>query len=254
MVYYVQSGAQATLVLKTGVLPGTAWLDEGLVRRLAEAGTEGLWLHLHPSAGHRVFAKRAWHLAAGRPRSVDEDGFAYGPTSFQQLLPGLYRQALDEAEAFLAPAPGAAVVDLYCGTGTTLARWTRRGAAALGVELDGEAVACAGANAPGAAVLRGACSHRLPQLDGWARAHPGSGPRLLYANPPRTGLEPEVLAWIAGACRPARLAYLSCSAGTLRRDLHGLTTAGYRVLRLTPYDFFPQTHHVETLALLAGEP
>ena len=50
--------------------------------------------------------------------------------------------------------------------------------------------------------------------------------------------------------RPDRMAYLSCSAGTLRRDLDALVQTGYAVERITPYDFFPQTHHVETLALL----
>jgi len=48
----------------------------------------------------------------------------------------------------------------------------------------------------------------------------------------------------------ATLSHLSCSAGTLGRDLQTLTTAGYAVNTLIPYDFFPQTRHVETLALL----
>ncbi|MEZ5584571.1 MAG: hypothetical protein R3F37_19025 [Candidatus Competibacteraceae bacterium] len=72
----------------------------------------------------------------------------------------------------------------------------------------------------------------------------------MYVNPPRTGLEPEILDWTIQEYRPARMAYLSCSAGTLHRDLMGLTTAGYAVERIIPYDFFPQTYHVETLVLL----
>ncbi len=47
-----------------------------------------------------------------------------------------------------------------------------------------------------------------------------------------------------------RIAYLSCSAGTLARDLHLLEIAGYRIDAILPFDFFPQTHHVETLALV----
>jgi 23S rRNA (uracil1939-C5)-methyltransferase len=50
--------------------------------------------------------------------------------------------------------------------------------------------------------------------------------------------------------RPARLAYLSCSAGTLARDLAVFEAADYLVLGVRPYDFFPGTHHVEALALL----
>lgn len=248
LVYYVQSGAQATLVLKTAVMPAQTGLDAACRDRLRAAGVEGLWLHLNPSAGRRVFAKKAWHLLWGAPRSRDADGLVYGPTAFQQLVPALHRRALDAAETFLAPGPGSAVVDLYCGRGGSLVRWRARGAAACGVEAGGEAVACAAENAPEATVWRGACAQRLPQLRAWLAAHPGR--RLLYANPPRTGLEPDVCAWIAREARPERLAYLSCSAGTLRRDLDALTAAGYRVHRLLPYDFFPRTLHVETLALL----
>lgn len=163
------------------------------------------------------------------------------------MIPALYQQALEAAEAFLAPGTGDAVADLYCGTGASLVRWTGRGAQTLGVELSGEAVACAGVNAPSAAVLRGKCADRLPQLRTWT---PTTGKRLLYLNPPRPGLEPAVLDWAGYEFRPNRLAYLSCSAGTLSRDLRALTVAGYEVAHLLPFDFFPQTPHVEVLALL----
>ena len=56
---------------------------------------------------------------------------------------------------------------------------------------------------------------------------------------------------LATELRPRHIAYLSCSAGTLARDLGLLTEAGYRVTRLLPLDFFPQTRHVEVLATLA---
>lgn len=249
LAFVVQAGAQLTLVVKTAVTPELGWADAALTGRLAAAGVAGLWLHLHPAAGRRMFAKNGWRLLWGEPRSRDEDGFWYGPSAFQQASPALYRLALTEAEAFFEPSAAAAVVDLYCGNGVSLARWTQRGAAAIGVELSGEAVECAGRNAPGAQRLRGKCADRIPQLDEWLQRQAGAE-RLLYLNPPRTGVETAVLQWAAANGRPARIAYLSCSAGTLRRDLERLTADGYRVERITPYDFFPQTHHVETLALL----
>ena len=61
----------------------------------------------------------------------------------------------------------------------------------IGVELSGEAVECARLNAPDAVILRGKCAERIPQLRDWT---PATGTRLLYVNPPRTGLEPAVLA------------------------------------------------------------
>ncbi len=246
LAFYVQSGAQATLVLKTATEPPLDWLGRTLADGLGAAGLEGLWLNLFPAAGRNLFTKRGWRLVWGRATSVDADGLVYGPSAFRQLLPALYWATLDEAETFLDPTPGATLVDLYCGLGASPRRWIARGARVLGVETGGEAVDCAQRNAPGAEVLRGRCAQRLPQLQAWA----GTG-GLLYANPPRTGLEPEVLDWIARDYRPRRLAYLSCSAGTLARDLTALEQAGLTVARISPYDFFPQTHHVETLALLS---
>ena len=69
-------------------------------------------------------------------------------------------------------------------------------------------------------------------------------------NPPRSGLEVEVASALAAELRPDRVAYLSCSAGTLARDLAAFEAAGYEVSGIRPYDFFPNTHHVEALALL----
>lgn len=249
LAYWVQSGAQLTLVTRQAEPPPAPWLTPALAAGLAEAGVEGLWLNAHPSAGRRLFAKRGWRLLWGQPWSRDADGLRYGPGSFRQLLGRLYGESLDQAEAFLAPGPGDALVDLYCGAGASLRRWLDLGASAAGVELGGEAVDCARLNAPAAALWRGACAQRLPQLRDWLAQH-GAARRLAYVNPPRAGLEPEVRAWLGEELRPARLAYLSCSAGTLARDLAALEAHGYRVARLSPYDFFPQTYHVEVLALL----
>jgi tRNA/tmRNA/rRNA uracil-C5-methylase (TrmA/RlmC/RlmD family) len=140
------------------------------------------------------------------------------------------------------------VLDLYCGHGASLREWTAAGSAALGVELSGEAVELAASNAPAARVLRGTCAERLPQVLPWWREQ--SGERVVYVNPPRSGLEAPVAEALAEELRPARLAYLSCSAGTLARDLSRFESAGYRVAAIDPYDFFPFTHHVETLARL----
>ncbi len=251
LVYYVQSGAQATLVVKQKNIPDPSWLTTDLTAKLEKTGMEGLWLHLNPGAGKNVFAKNFWRLLWGTQRSTDASGFIYGPRSFQQLIPQLFQEAMDCAEAFLSPRPKDLLVDLYCGTGIGLKRWTDRGCKVMGVELDGEAVTCAGANAPLAALLRGKCKDRIPQLDRWASAPPLKAGRLAFVNPPRIGLEPEVIHWLAQEYRPARIAYLSCSAGTLCRDLERLESHGYETRCIIPFDFFPWTYHVECLALVA---
>jgi tRNA/tmRNA/rRNA uracil-C5-methylase (TrmA/RlmC/RlmD family) len=165
-----------------------------------------------------------------------------------QALPDLHARAIADARRHLAPGESVSVLDLYCGPGATLREWTEAGSAALGVELSGEAVQFAARNAPAASVLRGTCVQRLPQVRAWWAGRDGE--RVAYVNPPRLGLEREVADALALELRPARLAYLSCSAGTLARDLATFEAAGYGVSAIRPYDFFPNTHHVEALALL----
>ncbi len=250
------SGAQATLVFKAKEAPSDEWLftqrdgRSSTADALAAVGIEGLWFHANPAAGVRLFAKRGWRLAWGAPRSVDSRGLLYGPGSFSQLLPELHDASLDEARRFLAPAPGDAVADLYCGIGASLRLWRKCGADALGVEGSGEAVECALHNAPGATVLRGSCADRIPMISDFLRSVPPER-RIAYVNPPRTGLEPQVAELLASH-KLRGAAYLSCSPGTLARDLAILEKA-YTVERLVPYDFFPRTAAVEVLALLRGK-
>ena len=251
LAFYAQAGAQVTLIVKTAQPPPTDWCNTDFRQRLAAIGLDGLWLHCYPAAGRHLFSKNGWQLLWGQPRSHDSSGLVYGPTAFQQLVPSLYHRSLDEAEAFLTPTADDVMVDLYCGIGASLQRWQRRRVPVIGVEAGGEAIDCARINAPAATVLRGYCAHRLPQIGRWLDDRQPRQ-RLLYVNPPRTGLEPAVLDWTLDHYRPDRIGYLSCSAGTLSRDLDRLTGAGLQIARIIPYDFFPQTHHVETLVLITG--
>ncbi|MBI5624375.1 MAG: class I SAM-dependent RNA methyltransferase [Elusimicrobia bacterium] len=247
LAFVAVSGRQLTLIVKARTSE-TPWA-KALAPKLKDLGFEGLWLHCHPAAGRRLFGRSGWTLVWGEPRSRDRHGSLYGPTAFSQAQPELHADALSAMHRHLGPGPGTLFVDLYCGTGKSLAAAAASGAAAVGVELSGEAVACAQENAPGALLLRGACSLRRPQLDSFIAERPGL--RLLLAmNPPRSGLEPQVRSWVARLA-PERAAYLSCSAGTLARDLGELEAAGLRVERILSYDFFPLTHHVEALALLS---
>ncbi|MCC7442512.1 MAG: class I SAM-dependent RNA methyltransferase [Bdellovibrionales bacterium] len=244
LAWVIVSGRLMTLVLKSKRNPAAAqsllWTREAL-----SPWIDGFHLNWHPSTGRQVSSpdgEKLWGLELAQ----GPDGLWYGPGSFGQLRADLHAESLDRAAAHLQPGPGGAIVDLYCGIGASLRRWRKAGAETLGVELGGEAVACAERNAP-VRVLRGRCSERLAQVAPWALAR--SGPLGLYVNPPRTGLEPEVLDWILGS--PAlRSAYLSCSAGTLARDLRWLEQGSWEVEALVPYDFFPGTHHVEVLALI----
>jgi tRNA/tmRNA/rRNA uracil-C5-methylase (TrmA/RlmC/RlmD family) len=241
------AGGQATLIVKAHSYASDDF--DALRAVLPATGIEGVWVHCHPAAGRKLFARSGWHLAWGEPTSRDPTGLVHGPAAFQQLLPELHRASVAAAVSHLAPGPGVAVLDLYCGIGATLREWCGAGSSSLGIELAGGAVESAGRNAPGAIILRGTCVQRLPQIREWWSATAAMA-RVCYVNPPRSGLEPEVLDALVHELRPDRLAYLSCSAGTLARDLDGFMRAGYEAVAIVPFDFFPGTHHVECLALV----
>ena len=72
---------------------------------------------------------------------------------------------------------------------------------------------------------------------------------LVVVDPPRPGLSPEAIAWIA-AREPGAILYVSCNPSTLARDLKLFLQAPYRIEAVEPFDLFPHTFHLETLVLL----
>ena len=162
-------------------------------------------------------------------------------TNYRQML-ALYRTALD----MLASRPGDRVLDLYAGIGTLSVAMAHETAVVTAIEENPRAVQLGRLNArinsarveylPGKveAVLRGV---RLGQH------------QAVLMDPPRAGCEPEALAELI-RLGPERLVYVSCEPSTHARDLIGLVRGGYRVRRAAIVDMFPQTYHIESVALL----
>jgi tRNA/tmRNA/rRNA uracil-C5-methylase (TrmA/RlmC/RlmD family) len=253
LAFIVMSKAQCTLILKQKPFFEFDWLTDLLRENLKHVGIDGFWIHFNPSSGRRLFGKGGWVKLFGNNYSLDSQGLVYGPTAFQQQISNLYLETLSRAEEFLKPNNNSAIVDLYCGTGTSLKRWDKHNVQSIGIESGAEAVECAKINAPKSLILRGMCRLRVPQMANWTEQMRTIEGReiLLYANPPRTGVENDVLEWLVKSGKPQRIAYLSCSPGTLSKNLLYLTKNGYEVAEILPYDFFPQTHHVECLAFIA---
>ena len=76
-----------------------------------------------------------------------------------------------------------------------------------------------------------------------------AAPRALLVDPPRKGCDEAVLS-AAEEAEFQRIVYISCNPATLARDMRYLLDRGYELASLRPYDLFPQTMHVETLAVL----
>ena len=137
---------------------------------------------------------------------------------------------------------GLRVADLYAGVGARAIRWARNGAEVATCEVDRlacEASRSAARKQAGYMDIReGRVEDHLELLDA----------DLAVVNPPRAGLSEEVRAALEAG--PARaLAYVSCDPATLARDLKTITNA-YEIAAVQPFDAFPQTAHVETIAWL----
>ncbi|MGI6380874.1 MAG: class I SAM-dependent RNA methyltransferase [Anaerolineae bacterium] len=152
----------------------------------------------------------------------------------------LVRVALE----MLAPSPTDRVLDLYSGVGVFALSIADRVSEVLGIESEGSAVADARVNAAGQTNLRwleGPAEEALAGVSGrWTKA---------ILDPPRAGCAEPVLQALS-ALELERIVYVSCEPSTLARDIARLGSLGYAVERIQPVDMFPQTYHVETVALL----
>src|SRR5690606_1345789 len=73
---------------------------------------------------------------------------------------------------------------------------------------------------------------------------------VLVVDPPRKGCDEALLETIL-AMKPEKVVYVSCNPATLARDLRILEDGGYRTVEVQPVDMFPQTTHVECVALMS---
>lgn len=174
----------------------------------------------------------------GEARALGAAGRPFPASVFEQVHPAMGDRVRAHAVAALGEVRGRHVWDLYAGIGETTAILAGAGASVESVESDPSAVAEAEARGPAAARHVG----RAERVVGRLRA-----PDLVITNPPRTGMDERVTVALATAA-PQRIVYVSCDPATLARDITRL--AGYRLRSALAFDLFPQTAHVETVAVL----
>lgn len=137
---------------------------------------------------------------------------------------------------------GVRVADMYAGVGSRAIRWARAGASVATCEVDEAACAASTAAARKAGARIEVHAGRVEENADLLEAD------VVVVNPPRAGLGEAVRKALAGG--PAgHVAYVSCDPATLARDLAAVSSA-YEVVEVQPFDVFPQTAHVETIAWL----
>ena len=139
------------------------------------------------------------------------------------------------------------IFDLYCGTGTIAQLLAPVAKKVVGVEIVEEAVEAARENAflnnlDNCEFITGDVLKVMDDLK--------DVPDIIVLDPPRDGVNPKALRKIVD-CGVDKIVYVSCKPTSLARDLVILQEAGYKVEKVSCVDMFPQTVHVETVALMS---
>jgi 23S rRNA (uracil1939-C5)-methyltransferase len=188
-------------------------------------------------------------------RTIHGEKYNLNAASFFQANSDLTPQLIDNA---IGEARGERAIELYCGVGLFTLALARRFEKVVGVESDSPAADFArrnlgDANSGDAQIVNQDVANWLETLecagtDG-ALDHTALQIDFLLLDPPRMGAESRVISGIL-KLKPKKICYVSCDPATLARDLKKLIAGGYSIDRMTAFDMFPQTHHVETVVHL----
>jgi 23S rRNA (uracil1939-C5)-methyltransferase len=177
---------------------------------------------------------------AGRDYRISANSFFQVNTAGAEALIALVRQTL-------APASSDTLLDLYCGVGLFGLSLADEVGRVIGVEADPSAAADFRHNAQGldhVELIEGKAQSVLPRLEEQVE--------LLLLDPPRSGAGQDVIDQSV-RLQPRRIAYISCEPATLARDARRLAENGFLLQEVHPVDLFPQTYHVESVALFARQ-
>ncbi len=238
--------AVTALVFRVMQTPSAADLE-----RLARfAAAQAVRIFLQPGGLDTIRALDA----GGRPLdyaiAAHDLRIEFGPADFVQVNAAINAAMIDLAIAELAVEPGDRVLDLFCGLGNFTLPLARRAAQAVGVEGDAGLVAKARANAAANGLGNTAFfTENLAEPASFGAWAATAYDRVLL-DPPRAGAR-EIVARMA-SWRPRRLVYISCHPGSLARDAGILVeTQGFKLVAAGVMDMFPQTTHVESIAVFA---
>lgn len=228
------------------------WGAPGPFPRNAVAKT--LAAAMKPSVVTHVLVKDARERADAKVEVLSGKGWWHEKLSgigYRVSAPSFFQVNTELAEVMqamvidaLQPSGADRVLDLYAGVGTFTLPLAGVAGEVVAIEGNGSAVRDLRAN--------------LEDADVWADVLPGDAARALddagdfdlaVVDPPRCGMDPGALAALVrtGA---RRICYVSCDPATLARDARALAESGYDLRSATPVDLFPQSWHVETIAVL----
>ncbi len=184
-------------------------------------------------------------VLAGSPAVIFEvlgRPFRVSAGSFFQVNTSMAAAMVEHVLEHLPNLPGMTVLDVYCGVGLFSAFLAPHAGQLIGIEASPSACEDFAANLDEfdhVALYEAPAEEALPALD--------VEPQFVLVDPPRAGLEREALDALLGLHAP-QLCYISCDPATLARDARRLVNGGYSLEKVTPFDLFPQTYHIESIS------
>lgn len=179
--------------------------------------------------------------------TLNGEHYSVSGDSFFQVNTRVAEALVAEVMKALAISADMRVLDLYCGVGLFTVPIARQAQHVVGVEVSASAVADARTNTAvfGQRVqivqadVTAALNQRAIREQGW---------NAIVLDPPRAGVDKQALVALIALGAP-RIVYVSCDPATLARDARLLCDRGYALAYAQPLDMFPQTRHVETVAV-----
>ena len=175
--------------------------------------------------------------------------FITTPSAFTQVNSGVNELMINTVLEWAQLKEDETVLDLYSGIGNFSIPLARQSKEVLGVEISKNSVKLAKQNVElnsvKNVVFQNASSEDAVQI----LNEEGENFDLVVLDPPREGAK-EVIEGLVGLS-PAKIIYVSCDPATLARDLKRFDELGYKIIKVRPFDMFPQTFHIESIAMLS---
>jgi len=144
---------------------------------------------------------------------------------------------------------GERIFDLYCGIGTIGLTMAARAGEVWGVEIVPEAIADAERNAEANGIVNARFMAASARTGVRPLIEKAGKPDVVVIDPPRAGLSRKIVRRVL-ECEAKRIVYVSCNPTTLAPNAAQMVEAGYALKRVRPVDMFPQTPHIECVAVL----
>ncbi|MBM4257790.1 MAG: 23S rRNA (uracil(1939)-C(5))-methyltransferase RlmD [Deltaproteobacteria bacterium] len=224
---------------------------DGLFQHADDAtGTQ--FLRTHPVVSGLMLSGQGWRRTWGDPSAtydlgVDSLSLTVNRGTFTQVNPRGNQTLIATLLQLGHFCKEQRVIELYCGAGNLSLPIAHRVASLIGIESAFDAVADARTNATRVGVTNAQFVHAAAHAGVQQLLQKNTSCDVIVLDPPRTGAAEVITVLPRFAART--ICYVSCDPTTLARDIRQLQQRGYRLHVAQPIDLFPQTYHVETIAV-----